>query len=160
MSSVDLHELVDVLECCSFNRLEQPFRGFVHRLSGETLYLQNEELGVAEEAEEGDDFEDLPAWQRDNVLEAQKLVNNWEDYVEIDIPSKEEDYEIMKSFCEQVSAKQQQRLYEALSGRRVFSRFRDEIYQLHLEAQWFAWKNECLCEYARKWCKSNNFSYH
>ncbi len=72
-----------------------------------------------------------------------------------------ESYHIMETFCEEIpSFRDRERLLEKIRGKGAFSRFRDEIYRLGIEPEWYDWKEKCEMEYTRNWCVVNNLKYY
>ena len=77
------------------------------------------------------------------------------------LPTREDlgDYDIMASFVDTLSGTAQERLETAISGRGAFRRFKDEVWRLGLEAQWYAWHDGAYRRKAIEWCEENGIEY-
>jgi hypothetical protein len=70
------------------------------------------------------------------------------------------EYEIMEAFVEKLENIQKQNaLYQALSERGAFRRFKDMLYETGLEEKWYKYKRQVFLEIARKWCVDNEIPY-
>ena len=73
----------------------------------------------------------------------------------ISLPDKYDihEYHIMEEFVDTVSSNNMQvQLYNALRGKGAFRRFKDTIYQLNIEQQWYKFRDEQYVKIAREWC--------
>ena len=68
-------------------------------------------------------------------------------------------YDIMESFAEEQSGKAADTLMRALQGKGAFRRFKDAVYDLDLDRQWFAFQNEAYRRKAIRWCEENDIKY-
>lgn len=51
------------------------------------------------------------------------------------------------------------RLFSALSGRKPFRHFKDEINYLGIAKEYYQFKSALLLRIARDWCEENNIEY-
>lgn len=72
---------------------------FLNRHTGELVTLSSEELSAAEE---DDDIDDYPEWQREMIFKAKEVIDS-DDY--LPLPSKFDihEYHIMEDFCYSVA---------------------------------------------------------
>lgn len=60
----------------------------------------------------------------------------------------------MEEFIYELPAgKNQDVLARAIQGRGVFRRFKDKLYNLNLEKQWYQYRDEAYEKIARQWCE-------
>ncbi|MDK2877725.1 MAG: hypothetical protein PWR06_441 [Thermoanaerobacteraceae bacterium] len=78
MKPVKLKDIVDELEI----QMDE-YNKYLNKETGEIITVSTEELSIAEESEEGDDFSDYPDWQRDSIRDALDIIENWENYIEL-----------------------------------------------------------------------------
>ena len=69
------------------------------------------------------------------------------------------DYDIMEDFIETLSGKAHDILTSAINGRGAFRRFKDRLYDLGLEKQWYDFRADTYRRKAIKWCEVNNIEY-
>lgn len=64
------------------------------------------------------------------------------------------EYRIMEEFIYELPAgKNQDVLAGAIQGRGAFRRFKDKLYDLNLEKQWYQYRDEAYDKIARQWCE-------
>lgn len=73
----------------------------------------------------------------------------------IRLPSRYEidEYGMMKEFADRVPECEQ--LLDAMSSRGAFRRFKDKVYDLDMEKEWFEYRDNKYREIAEEWCKKN-----
>lgn len=136
-------------------------RQYLNKETGIILTVSNEDMAIAEESEEGDDFSQYPEWQRESIQAALDIVVNWDKYV--GLPDKWEinEYHIMERFCYSVdNEKISTALYDAISGKGAFRRFKDKVRRYGIEDRWYSYREGVLQDIAISWCERNNISYH
>lgn len=69
------------------------------------------------------------------------------------------DYDIMEDFIETLSGKAHDMLTSAINRRGAFRRFKDRLYDLGLEKQWYDFRADTYRRKAIKWCEDNNIEY-
>lgn len=66
------------------------------------------------------------------------------------------EYSIMEDFIDSLEDTHiQNKLYRAINGRGAFRRFKDTVYYLDIEKEWFKYRDEAIADIARCWCKEN-----
>lgn len=67
------------------------------------------------------------------------------------------EYSIMEDFIETVASQRKQNyLYNAIRGKKAFRRFKDAIYELGIENQWYKYRDKQYEKIAREWCEKYN----
>ena len=96
----------------------------------------------------------LPPWHRDEVLEADRVETGFGTrFVEVPHDESSDAYRDMEVFVETVRDQRlQERLWEALRGRKPFRRFRDALTAAPLERErWFAFAEACVRKRVLEW---------
>jgi hypothetical protein len=103
-------------------------RKYLDKESGIISTVSTEDLSIAEEAEEDDDFSQYPDWQRASILEALDIIENWDKYVELPDKWEINEYNIMERFCGTLdNEKMSGALYNSIRGKGAFRRFKDAL---------------------------------
>lgn len=89
-------KLKDVIE--SLDMADDNLRAYYSKTTGKIISLSVEDLRIAEDSEEGDDFHEYPDWQKDSIIEAIEVVENWDDYIELPDQFEINEYDIMENF--------------------------------------------------------------
>jgi len=129
---------------------------FLNRHTGELVTLSSEELAAAEE---NDDIDDYPEWQREMIIKAKEVMES-DDYLRL--PSKFDihEYRIMEEFCYSVADdKIRGRLLDKIRGSGAFRRFKDAIQMNGIEADWYSFRQEALEKIAIDWLEANKIPY-
>lgn len=132
-------------------------RSFLNLKSGEIITMSSEDIELANR-----DYDDdqIPKWQKDFVITARELDENFEDYVELPDKYEIDEYNIMIEFCASMeNEKISDAFYEAIRGKGAFRRFKDNLYNYNIEDKWYAFYNEALREVAIEWCNDNDIEY-
>ena len=75
-----------------------------------------------------------------------------EDYIPLPGQYDINEYRIMEEFIYELPAgKNQDALSGAIQGRGAFRRFKDKLYDLNLEKQWYQYRDEAYEKIARQW---------
>ncbi|MDR2870870.1 MAG: UPF0158 family protein [Deferribacteraceae bacterium] len=70
------------------------------------------------------------------------------------------EYSIMEDFIEsRTKPREIELLSVAIRGKGAFRRFKDVLYQLEIEKEWFAYQHEAFKEIAKRWCEENKLEY-
>ena len=113
--------------------------------------VENEDYGLLGDAD----------WVKKALKEAEDvLYNNPDNY--IPIPSKYEinEYNMMKRFSiYMVDDEISDILLNAISGRGAFRMFKNEIYRLGIEEEWYKYRYEKYKELAIEWCEEHGLEY-
>jgi hypothetical protein len=148
---VKLQDVVDMIDM-----LNEEASAHLNKATGELIMLTTEEFSAAEEEEELDDY---PEWQRESIEKAREIIDS-EDWIEL--PAKEDihDYGIMEEFCYSIAdPKLSERLLSAIRGRGAFGRFRGAIEVLDLEQEWYDFRADALEKIAVDWLEANRIAY-
>ncbi|MDQ0257732.1 hypothetical protein J2S74_005194 [Evansella vedderi] len=125
--------------------------------TGDIVVVTSEELRAAEEEEP---LDDLPDWERENRLVAIDVVENFDHYIELPTEDEINEYGIMADFCLTVTNPYEQEiLLKTIKGKGAFRRFKDKIYELGLDNQWYAYRDEALKCIAVEWCRDNKINF-
>ncbi|MGO9137866.1 MAG: UPF0158 family protein [Syntrophales bacterium] len=136
--------------------LSDEHSAFLNRHTGELVTLSNEEISAAEE---DDNIDEYPEWQRDMIIKAKEVINS-DDY--LPLPSKFEihEYHIIEEFCHSVvDDKIRGDLLRKIRGRGAFSRFKNAIQMNGIEEEWYRFRQEELEKIAIDWLEANQISY-
>lgn len=155
MKPVKLKDIIDEMDTQS-----DEYRGYLNKESGAITSASTEELSIAEESEEDDDFSQYPEWQRDSIKEAMDIIRNWDNYVELPDRFEINEYDIMEDFCNSISNDRiSNALLNAIEGRGAFRRFKDAIIRYNIEVNWYKFKEEAFKQIAIRWCEDNGIHY-
>jgi len=136
--------------------LSDEHSAFLNRHTGELVTLSNEELSAAEE---DDNIDEYPEWQKDMIIKAKEVINS-DDY--LPLPSKFDihEYHIIEEFCCSVMDEEiREGLLDKIRGRGAFSRFKDAIHMNGIEEEWYRFRQEELEKIAIDWLEENQISY-
>ena len=125
MKPVKLKEIIDEMEM-----MTDEYHKYLNTETGVIITVSSDDLGIAEDSAEDDDFSEYPDWQRDAIEEAMDVVMSWESRKYIEIPDKWEihEYKIMEAFCGSISnEKISNDLYSSIRQKGAFRRFKDAI---------------------------------
>ncbi|OZU87389.1 hypothetical protein CIL03_16340 [Virgibacillus indicus] len=151
-TKVKISEIVD--------GMEMQFEGSSSLLNiktGEVTFIPTEYL---REAEEGEAFEDLEDWQQEELEEAYDVIENEENYVELPTEFDIHEYRMIENFSYSVEApKARNSLLRAIQGRGAFRRFKDRVFELDLEEDWYAYRDECYKQIAIEFCEQHDLDY-
>lgn len=129
MKPVKLKDIVDEMEM----QMDE-YRKFLNKETGKIVTVSTEELSIAEESEEDDDFYEYPDWQQDSIKDALDVIVNWENYIELPDKWKINEYDTMEDFCASVKNDRIRNvLYSSIQGRGAFRRFKDAVCRYGIE---------------------------
>lgn len=149
---VKIEVLVDELEV----QIDDTFT-YINTQTGEVITLSREEIRAAEDEIPVEKF---PEWQRENIKQAISIIED-EDGVFVDYTLRNEynEYEIIEEFIGTIDNELvRDELYEAIRGRGVFRRFKDEIIKHDIDKRWYKFRENKIRELVREWCKDNNIA--
>lgn len=148
---IRLKEFIDELYTVS-----DEVRVFLNIRTGKIVLLTSEVLYAAEECE---DFDDFPDWEKEMVKEAQEVLDS-EDYRQLPERFEIDDYSIMESFCHSIEdEKLKARLLRSIRGKGAFRHFRDMVDACGIEEAWYTWRENGLKEIAREWLEQHGLEY-
>lgn len=155
MKPVKLKDIVDEMEM----QMDE-YRKYLNKETGAIITVSTEELSIAEESEEDDDFSEYPDWQQDSIKDALDVIVNWETYIELPDKWEINEYDIMEEFCGSIKNDTiSNALYSAIQGRGAFRRFKDAVIRFGVEDDWYRFREEVLKQIAIEWCEENEIMY-
>ena len=155
MKPVKLKDIVDGMDM----QMDES-RVFLNKETGEIITISTEELSIAEDSEEDDDFSEYPDWQQDSIKEALDVVADGENYEELPDKFEINEYEIMEEFCESIGNERiGNALYSSIRRRGAFRRFKDSVFRFGMEEDWYRFREEALWDIAVRWCEGNEIEY-
>ena len=86
-------------------------------------------------------------------------VEESEDYVCLPGRFEINDFEIMKGFAYSRTESQKNQLLDVLYGPKSYRRFKDKIYHLGIEQDYFDFRSEKLLDIAKNWCEVHHVDY-
>lgn len=132
-------------------------RSYLNRSTGEIVYVSHEALLIAEDGEE---YEHLAQWQREEVETAIDIVESFGKYVELPSQLDINEYEMIESFCYRVSdVNLQNVLLNSIRGRGAFRRFKEKVHRFGLINEWYKYRDMRYMEIAKEFCESNSIDY-
>lgn len=150
--TVSLREIVDHL-----NMISDESSAYLNKLTGELVLVSAEELSAAKEQE---DLDDYPEWQRGSIKMAREVQDS-EDYQKL--PSKFDihEYRIMEEFCHSVEPQGlRNQLVAQIKGSGAFGRFKQAIYSLGIEKDWYQFRDAEYERVAIEWLEETGIAYH
>ncbi len=157
MEKVKLQDIIDEMEI----QMDEHHK-YLNTETGKIITISSEDLDIAEDSEEDDDFLEYPDWQRESIDAAIDVLINWCSGKYIELPSKWDinEYRIMEAFCGFISNdKISTGLYSAIRGRGAFRRFKDAIFRYGVEDSWYQFRYEAFKKLAIEWCEHNKVLY-
>lgn len=130
-----------------FELLTEETTLFVNRRTGEVAVISNEDLPDEEPGDETED-ENEPEWLAEEEAEARDIAGN-PDWIALLGRHDLDELGIMKRFARRARPAASRDLFDALSGRGAFRRFREVIRARALEKEWDTWRTESLGESVR-----------
>lgn len=147
---VKIDALVDELEV----QIDDTFT-YINTQTGEVITLSREEIRAAEDEIP---LERFPEWQKENIRQAIKIIEDEEGvYVDYTLRNEYNEYEIMEEFIGSIDDELiRGELYEAIRGRGAFRRFKDAINDHDIDKRWYKYRNNKIRELVKEWCKDHN----
>ena len=148
---VKIKKIVDELEM-----ILDEHSSYFNISDGEVYTVSDEEMNAAEE---GDQLEDFPDWQQENIKIPQSIISE-DNYIELPSKFDVHEYAIMEQFCYSIQDSNiSDGLQIAIQGKGVFRRFKDACHRFDVIEQWYSYKSEALKDIAISWCNDNNLEY-
>jgi hypothetical protein len=131
---------------------------YLERATGRVVPISQEDIAAAEDE---DDLEDYPDWQRESIEIARKILDDDDDsYIQLPTKWDIHEYDIMERFIETVEDQAAcDALYRAIKGKGAFRYFKDTVCDLGIRDQWFGYRNNALKEIAIEWCRENQIEF-
>jgi hypothetical protein len=148
--------LRDVIE--QMDLMSDEATAYINRKTGELITLTHEELALAEDPEEA---EEAPEWQKDLLPKAREVLAAEEDF--LPLPGKFEIHEwsIMERFARSLTdTAASDELDAAIHGRGAFRRFKDAVQKLGIADEWYRFRDAALKEIAIEFLEAHGIAYH
>lgn len=155
---VKLSSIIDSISLQTHNTL-----CYLDRERGE-LFLVSKDQSLAAEraAEKGDELEDYPEWQNEQVELAREILADDKEEKYIAIPGKfvSHEYSTMENFCLSLEDKEiSVPLFRAIIGRGAFRRFSDCVRRYGIANDWYRYRYHALKKIVIDWCEVNDIEY-
>ena len=149
---VKLSTIIDALEMPC-----EESHAFLDKQTGEVVVLSDEELGAAEN---DDDIDDYPEWQRKNIEQAKTVQADEGDGGSrfLPLPDRFEinEWDMMRDFATHLQNEDHATaLLNAIQGRGAFRYFKDRIHELGLADSWYAFRDGQYRQAALDWCAAH-----
>ena len=148
-------KLSDIIEGMEFQSDESS--SYLNKKTGEVVLISDYEMRAAESS---DPIEDVPDWEKDQVLAAREILAETGDY--ISLPSKYDinEYGIMEDFCWSLEdTRKGEFLHGLIGGPGTNRRFKDALFKYGIEEDWYGYRSDALKEIAVEWCRENNIEF-
>jgi hypothetical protein len=148
---VRLKDVVDALDVGS-----DEISNYLDKRTGEIFLITDEEISAAEEDEL---LSDYPDWQRESVLKAREILGS-NDFVQLPTQFDIHEYSIMERFGQQYKdSRTSAELLRSIRGSGAFRRFKDTLYDLEIQNEWYEFRLHELEEIAVDWLESEEIPY-
>lgn len=147
---VKLDDLINEIEM----QMDETFT-YINTQTGEVITITREERSAAEDEEP---LENFPDWQRENIEQAIKILEDEDEaYLYFTLRNEYREYEIVEEFIGTLNeADVREELFGAIQGKGAFRRFKDGIREHDVEKQWYEFKEKKIKELVIEWCEENN----
>ena len=147
-------KLKDIIEGLAFQSDEGS--SYLSTMTGEVIYITEEELRAAEEDAP---LEDFPTWQHEAIRIAGEMLET-DHYLPLPTKVDIHEYRIMERFCYSVDDDDMRDdLCNAIRGRGAFRYFKDKIHEYGIADDWYQYRDDALRELAIAWCEENGIQY-
>jgi hypothetical protein len=137
MKPVSLRAVVDEMDIMS-----DSMTAYINNKTGEQFTVGEEEANIVEQGTEDDEF--IPEWQKEILPKVREVLES-EDFIALPDKFKIHEYSIMERFCLSLSDDAtRDELLHAIRGSGAFRRFRDEIYRMDIEDDWYRFRGQAL----------------
>lgn len=147
--------LEDILEVHDIDMEEMD--SYYHLPSQSMIVISKDDMEIANN---DGDITALEDWKQETAKQAKDYIKNKKDY--ITFPSKEEynEYGIMEEFIKKNKNKSLlDKLKVDLCGEEAFRKFKDTLYDVGLQDEWYEFRDEKCLEVAKIWCERNKVDY-
>ena len=142
-------KLTDIQDALEFQSDENA--AMINLKTGEVCTISDECLNIVEGEED-----DYPEWMEDEIKIAKQYMDNRDQF--IDLPGKYDinEYSMMEDFALECADENKRALLLcALNGKGAFRRFKDVVYELGIEKDWFQFRDEKYIAFILDWCEIN-----
>lgn len=153
-----LASLNDLVESLDFPTEE--YRSYFDRQTGRIVSVDKSLLSAWEDGDE-EALEDVPAWQKDEVKIARAIMEDNTGRF-IDPPDKFDfnEYSQMEEFIDTIRDERiANQLARAIRGSGAFRRFKETLYDLGIQDQWFEYRAQAMKEFVIEWAEENELAY-
>jgi hypothetical protein len=152
---VKLSDLMESLESTS-----QEGRIYYDRQGGRTVRIDRSLLGDMEDGNE-EALIDVPDWQKPDIEVARAVLSDDSGrFIDAPDPFDFNEYRQMERFIEALpDATAVGRLWRSIKSRGAFRRFRETLYQLGIEKQWFEYREAAMKAFVIDWAESNGIDF-
>ncbi len=152
-NKVNIEKIIDELQM-RFNYMTS----YYNTKSGEILNVSDDDIMYAE----SENFEDIinrePDWYKEHLKEVYNLLyNEEENYIRLPNNYEIRDKDIMFSFIDALKNEHhKQELYNCLNRKGMYRLFKNKLYDLGIEDEYYKFYDKELKKIALEWCKENN----
>ena len=156
MMKVNLQKIIDELEMRFMDTTV-----YYNKETGETLSVQYDDARMVEEDDFEEKLHDLPEWQQEHLKEVYELeYGDQNKYVALPGNFEIHDSEIMEEFIETVQNQSKRRQLENCMWQKgMYRKFKDKLYQIGLEDEYYKFYDDKLRKIAIEWCEENSLEY-
>ncbi len=131
---------------------------YLDRETGQIILLGEEELSAAEE---GEDLSDYPAWERQQIETAQRVLRDkGERFLALPDQFEIHEYRMLEDFSTTYpDGAVSSELVTAIRGRGAFRYFKDTIHRLGIQEEWYEYQRRRYMELAKEWCEAHGLRY-
>jgi hypothetical protein len=148
---IRLSEMVGQLEMVS-----DTFQVFLNRRTGEFTMLSEDDLHLADEGYEPEDY---PEWQQDVLAEADEVLTS-QDWLDLPTAFEIHEWAIMRDFCDGVEDDEiREDLVFRVHGSGAFRMFRDGIYRYELVDAWHRFRQQAFERIAIDWLTGHGIPF-
>jgi hypothetical protein len=148
-------KLTELMESLEFESEEHA--SYFDRDVGQIVMLEKRILHAVEEGNE-EGLANLPGWQQAEV-ETAKAIRDARAGRFIDPPGKFEfnEYRHMQQFIDSLDdSEAAEQLSCSIHGRGAFRYFKDTLYRLGIQDQWYCYRDEAMRQFVIEWAESND----
>jgi hypothetical protein len=136
--------------------LFEGWNAYLNRRTGELVTVSHDHLRAAEEEEDDDG---APGWEREILQKAKEILSD-SDYLVLPDRFEIHDYEIMRRFGDSLQDRELgDQLLSLLHGSGAFRRFKDAVHRHGLADAWYRFREEAIEEVARGWLEENDIPF-
>jgi hypothetical protein len=136
--------------------LFEGWNAYLNRRTGELVTVSHDHLRAAEEEEDDDG---APGWEREILQKAKEILSD-SDYLVLPDRFEIHDYEIMRRFGDSLQDRELgDQLLSLLHGSGAFRRFKDAVHRQGLADAWYRFREEAIVEVARGWLEENDIPF-